>query len=162
MTSSTVSDRAKCSPWSLSQGLVVTLWDTRSERYLRFPSTQRIHSWTSVQVSVSLSSQQSQPHAILISDRLEVGAGAVYKLQTQLNSSHLIYFLVVIQELKSKVTEELGYPAASQRLYMCNQELEEHLEMKDLASSLCLDPFQMSQLGKSLFPVCFLLLSVKA
>jgi len=39
MTSSSVSGRAKCSPWSLSQGLVVTLWDTRSERYLRFPST---------------------------------------------------------------------------------------------------------------------------
>ena len=31
MASSSVSGRAKCSPWSLSQGLVVTLWDTRSE-----------------------------------------------------------------------------------------------------------------------------------
>ena len=52
MTNSSVSGRAKCDSWSLSQqGLVVTLWDTRSGRYLLFPSTQRIHSWTSVNVS---------------------------------------------------------------------------------------------------------------
>ena len=51
MASSSVSGRAKCSPWSLSQGLVVTLWDTRSESYLHFTQTSRIHSWTSVAVS---------------------------------------------------------------------------------------------------------------
>ena len=52
MTSSSVSGRAKCSPWSLSQqGLRITLWDTRSAAYLKFPKTQRIHSWTSVAVS---------------------------------------------------------------------------------------------------------------
>ena len=53
MSMTTISDsgRAKCTPWSLSRGLVVTLWDTCSASYLQFPTTQRIHSWTSVSVS---------------------------------------------------------------------------------------------------------------
>jgi len=51
-----------------------------------------------------------------------------------------------LQELKAKIATELGYPLASQRLYLKNQELEEDLEMKDLVSDDCLDP--LVRLGK--------------
>ena len=53
-----------------------------------------------------------------------------------------------MQELKDKITEEQGYPSATQRLYLQNQELSDDLEMKDLATLNCLDPFQQMNLGK--------------
>lgn len=148
MTMSSESGRAKCSSWSLSQSLIVTLWDNRTGVYLQFPQTQRIHSWTSIMVSLhqiylsnmplknqlmtTLSSQIYSIDLRACSDR-NLAKSQAKQSKVGVSNCHL-YVFEIVQELKTKITEELGYPASQQRLYLHNQELEDGLEVKDLVT----------------------------